>query len=181
MIKNSLTPLKRPSSWMDSFEKKLHEEILIAKSNPSFYERLQGAKSGKGVSEKRINKKALIRYLKSIKDQMQFDYMLKANPKVVTPFKSQIIEMQVVSKSCEKSVRLKADSGAKDSFYRDIDTINKIIIEIAKVRKRKGVLTYAFEKNAQMLRDVESIIRQFRSSEAADPSIKIISSCSLSS
>ena len=141
MIKNSLTPLKRPSSWMDSFEKKLHEEILIAKSNPSFYERLQGAKSGKGVSEKRINKKALIKNLELIKLQLQHCYNLMHPSKITTPFKSQIIEMQVVSKSCEKAVRLKAGSGEKDSFYRDIDTINKIIIEIAKVRKRKGVLT----------------------------------------
>ena len=174
MIKSSLTPLKQPSSWIDSFEKKLEEEILIAKSNPSFYERLQGAKYGKGVSEKRINKKALIKNLELIKLQLQHCYNLMHPSKITTPFKSQIIEMQVVSKSCEKAVRLKADSGAKDSFYRDIDTINKIITEIAKVRKRKGVLTYAFEKNAQMLRDVESIIRQFRSSDAADQSIKII-------
>ena len=52
------------------------------------------------------------------------------------------------SKPCEKQDRLKSRSGVRDSFYRDIDTINKIITEIAKVRKIKGVHTYPFEKNA---------------------------------
>lgn len=179
MIKSSLTPSRQPRSWVDIFEKKLHEEVFIAKSKPSFFERMHGAEYGKGVSEKRINKKALIKNLELIKLQLQHNYNLMYPSKITTPFRSRIIEMQIVSKPCEKPDILRSGSGERDSFYRDIDTINKIITEIAKVRKIEGVHTYPFEKNAQMLRDVNNIIRQFRSSEVAYPSIKIVSSCSL--
>ena len=155
MIKSSLNPSKQPRSWIDIFEKNLHKEVFISKSKPSFFERMHGAEYGKGVSEKRINKKALIKNLELIKLQLQHNYNLMYPSKITTPFRSKIIEMQIVSKPCEKPDRLKSRLGVRDSFYRDIDTINRIITEIAKVRKIKGVHTYPLRK---MLKCYEMLI-----------------------